>query len=317
MRKLIWLACLLAFVQGAAAQDYPNRPIRFVVPYPPGGSVDPVARIIGADVAERLKQPVIIENKAGAAGSLGTDAVAKSPADGYTVLIHTSVLVTEPALKKTPYDLVRDLMPVSLAVTGPYLLVVNPTLPVKDVRELIAHAKANPGKLSFGSAGVASSGHMIGEMFKAATGIDMLHVPYRGGAPSIVGLMGNEVQAVFDVISTSRQLSETGKLRALAVTSPARAPLMPNVPTVMESGVPDFQVVFWMGAFVPTSTPQPVVDKLYGAIKESLADAGVAAKLRGLGLQLNAVPPDQSAKQVATDLVKWRKAIEVAKIKAE
>jgi tripartite-type tricarboxylate transporter receptor subunit TctC len=233
------------------------------------------------------------------------------------VLIHTSVLVTEPALKKTPYDLVRDLMPVSLAVTGPYLLVVNPTLPVKDVRELIAHAKANPGKLSFGSAGVASSGHMIGEMFKAATGIDMLHVPYRGGAPSIVGLMGNEVQAVFDVISTSRELSETGKLRALAVTSPARAPLMPNVPTVMESGVPDFQVVFWMGAFVPTSTPQPVVDKLYGAIKESLADAGVAAKLRGLGLQLNAVPPDQSAKQVATDLVKWRNAIEDAKIKAE
>jgi tripartite-type tricarboxylate transporter receptor subunit TctC len=317
MRKLIWLACLLAFVVPAAAQDYPNRPIRFVVPYPPGGSVDPVARIIGADVAERLKQPVIIENKAGAAGSLGTDAVAKSPADGYTVLIHTSVLVTEPALKKTPYDLVRDLMPVSLAVTGPYLLVVNPTLPVKDVRELIAHAKANPGKLSFGSAGVASSGHMIGEMFKAATGIDMLHVPYRGGAPSIVGLMGNEVQAVFDVISTSRELSETGKLRALAVTSPARAPLMTNVPTVMESGVPDFQVVFWMGAFVPTGTPQPVVDKLYGAIKESLADAGVAGKLRGLGLQLNAVPPDQSAKQVAADLVKWRKSIEDAKIKVE
>jgi tripartite-type tricarboxylate transporter receptor subunit TctC len=145
----------------------------------------------------------------------------------------------------------------------------------------------------------------------------MLHVPYRGGAPSIVGLMGNEVQAVFDVISTSRELSETGKLRALAVTSPARAPLMPNVPTVMESGVPDFQVVFWMGAFVPTGTPQPVVDKLYGAIKESLADAGVAAKLRGLGLQLNAVPPDQSVKQVAADLVKWRKAIEDAKIKVE
>jgi len=322
MRKLIWLACLMACVQGfaprdAAAQDYPNRPIRFVVPYPPGGSVDPVARIIGAAVADRLKQPVIIENKAGAAGSLGTDAVAKSPPDGYTVLIHTSVLVTEPALKKTPYDLTRDLMPVSLAVTGPYLLVVNPTLPVKDVKEFIAHAKASPGKLSFGSAGVASSGHMIGEMFKTATGIDMLHVPYRGGAPSIVGLMGNEVQAVFDVISTSRELSESGKLRALAVTSPQRAPLMPNVPTVMESGVPDFSVVFWMGAFVPAGTPQPVVDKLYGAIKESLADDGVAARLRGLGLQLNALPPDQSVKQVATDLVKWRKAIEDAKIKVE
>ena len=317
MRKL-WLACLLAFVtSGAVAQDYPNRPIKFVVPYPPGGSVDPVARILGADVAQRLKQPVVIENKAGAAGSLGADAVAKSPADGYTVLIHTSVLVTEPTLKKTPYDLMRDLTPVTLAVTGPYLLVVNPTLPVTNVRELIAHAKANPGKLSFGSAGVASSGHMIGEMFKAATGIDMLHVPYRGGAPSIVGLMGNEVQAVFDVISTSKELSETGKLRALAVTSPERAPIMPSVPTVMESGVPDFQVVFWMGAFVPAGTPQQVVDKLYGALKESLADATVAGKLRALGLQLSAVPPDQSAKQVAADLVRWRKAIEDAKIKAE
>jgi tripartite-type tricarboxylate transporter receptor subunit TctC len=317
MRKL-WLACLLTFVtSGALAQDYPSRPIKFVVPYPPGGSVDPVARILGADVAERLKQPVIVENKAGAAGSLGTDAVAKSSADGYTVLIHTSVLVTEPALKKTPYDLTRDLTPVTLAVTGPYLLVVNPALPVTNVRELIAHAKANPGKLSFGSAGVASSGHMIGEMFKAATDIDMLHVPYRGGAPSIVGLMGNEVQAVFDVISTSKELSETGKLRALAVTGPERAPLMPNVPTVMESGVPDFQVVFWIGAFVPAGTPQPVVDKLYGTFKQSLADPGVAGKLRGLGLQLNAVPPDQSAKQVAADLVRWRKAIQDAKIKAE
>jgi tripartite-type tricarboxylate transporter receptor subunit TctC len=317
MRKL-WLACLLTFVMsGAVAQDYPNRPIKFVVPYPPGGSVDPVARILGADVTERLKQPVVIENKAGAAGSLGTDAVAKSLADGYTVLIHTSVLVTEPALKKTPYDLTRDLMPVTLAVTGPYLLVVNPALPVTNVKELIAHAKANPGKLSFGSAGVASSGHMIGEMFKAASGIDMMHVPYRGGAPSIVGLMGNEVQVVFDVISTSKELSETGKLRALAVTSPERAPIMPNVPTVMESGVPDFQVVFWMGAFVPAGTPQPVVDRLYGAFKGSLADPTVAGKLRALGLQLRAVPPDESAKQVAADLVRWRKAIQDAKIKAE
>ena len=317
MRKL-WLACLLMLVMsGAVAQDYPSRPIKFVVPYPPGGSVDPVARILGADMAERLKQPVVIENKAGAAGSLGTDAVAKSPADGYTVLIHTSVLVTEPALKKTPYDLTRDLMPVTLAVTGPYLLVVNPALPVTSVRELIAHAKANPGKLSFGSAGVASSGHMIGEMFKAATGIDMLHVPYRGGAPSIVGLMGNEVQAVFDVISTSKELSETGKLRALAVTSSERAPIMPTVPTVIESGVPDFQVVFWMGAFVPAGTPQPVVDRLYGAFKESLADPTVAGKLRALGLQLRAVPPDESVKQVAADLVRWRKTIQDAKIKAE
>jgi tripartite-type tricarboxylate transporter receptor subunit TctC len=318
MRRLILIASLAALaVTPASAQDYPNRPIKFVVPYPPGGSVDPVARILGADIAERLKQPVVIENKAGAAGSLGTDQVAKSPADGYTVLIHTSVLVTEPALKKTPYDLMRDLMPVTLAVTGPYLLVVNPALPVTGVKELIAYAKANPGKLSFGSAGVASSGHMIGELFKMATGTDMLHVPYRGGAPSIIGLMGNEVQLVFDVISTSKGPSEAGKLRALAVTSPERAPIMPETPTVMESGVPDFSVVFWLGAFVPAGTPQPVADKLYRAFADALADPVVGEKLRGLGLQIRAMPPAESAKTVAADLVRWRKAIEDARIKAE
>jgi len=319
MRQLILIAGLaaLAATVPAGAQDYPNRAIRFVVPYPPGGSVDPVARILGADIAERLKQPVVIENKAGAAGSLGTDQVAKSPADGYTVLIHTSVLVTEPALKKAPYDLTRDLMPVTLAVTGPYLLVVNPALPVTSVKELIAYAKANPGKLSYGSAGVASSGHMIGELFKMATGTDMLHVPYRGGAPSIIGLMGNEVQLVFDVISTSKAPSEAGKLRALAVTSPERAPIMPETPTVMESGVPDFSVVFWMGAFVPAGTPQPVTDKLYRAFAQALADPVVAEKLRGLGLQIHAMPPAESAKTVAADLVRWRKAIEDARIKAE
>jgi tripartite-type tricarboxylate transporter receptor subunit TctC len=319
MRRLILIAGLAAFAATApaGAQDYPNRAIKFVVPYPPGGSVDPVARILGADIAERLKQPVVIENKAGAAGSLGTDQVAKSPADGYTVLIHTSVLVTEPALKKTPYDFARDLVPVTLAVTGPYLLVVNPALPVTNVKELIAYAKANPGKLSYGSAGVASSGHMIGELFKMATGIDMLHVPYRGGAPSIIGLMGNEVQLVFDVISTSKAPAEAGKLRALAVTSPERAPIMPDTPTVMESGVPDFSVVFWMGAFVPAGTPQPVADKLYRAFADALADPGVNEKLRGLGLQIRAMPPAESAKTVAADLVRWRKAIEDARIKAE
>ncbi len=319
MRRLILIASLAAFVAigPARAQDYPNRAIKFVVPYPPGGSVDPVARIIGADIAERLKQPVVIENKAGAAGSLGTDQVAKSPADGYTVLIHTSVLVTEPALKKTPYDFARDLMPVTLAVTGPYLLVVNPALPATSVKELIAYAKANPGKLSYGSAGVASSGHMIGELFKMATGTDMLHVPYRGGAPSIIGLMGNEVQLVFDVISTSKAPAEAGKLRALAVTSPQRAPIMPQTPTVMESGVPDFSVVFWIGAFVPAGTPQPVADKLHRAFAEALANPVVSEKLRGLGLQIHAMPPAESAKTVAADLVRWRKAIEDARIKAE
>jgi tripartite-type tricarboxylate transporter receptor subunit TctC len=260
----------------------------------------------------------VIENKAGAAGAIGTDSVAKAPPDGYTLLFHSSVLATEVSFKKSlPYDVTRDLSPVTLAVAGPYLMIVNTGLPVKSVAELIAHAKANPGKLSYGSAGLASSGHVIGELFKHVTGIDMLHVPYRGGAPSVTGLMGGEVQLLFDVIASSRELAEAGKVRALAVTGPQRSPVMPDTPTVMESGVPDFSIVFWLGAFAPAGTPQPILDKLYVAFADSLNDAGVREKLRVLGLVTRATPPAASAKIVEEDIARWRKVIEDAKIKAE
>jgi tripartite-type tricarboxylate transporter receptor subunit TctC len=306
------------FAASIAAQSFPDRPIRLVVPYPPGGSTDPVARLLAADVAMRLGQPVVVDNKPGAAGSIGTEIVAKAPPDGYTLLLHTSVIATDPTFKKTlPYNVKQDLAPVTLTVNGPYLLVVNPALPVKNVAELIAYAKANPGKLNFGSAGQGSSGHLIGELFKMSAGIDMVHVPYKGGGPSITGLMANEVQLLFDTISGSGPLAESGKLRALAVTSIARSPAMPSVPTVSESGLKDFSVVYWLGIFAPAKTPPAIVDKLYQTFRTSLESEPVKSKLVASGQVVQALPPAEFAKVLDSDIARWKTVIESARITIE
>jgi tripartite-type tricarboxylate transporter receptor subunit TctC len=294
---------------------FPDRPIRLIVPYPPGGSTDPAARLIASDIGPKLGQNVVVENRAGAAGAIGTEAVARAAPDGYTLLLHTSVISTDPTLKKNaPYDVKRDLAPVTLAVTGPYLLVVNPSLPVRNVAELIAYAKANPGKLNFGSAGQASSGHLIGELFKKAAGIDMVHVPYKGGGPSIVGLVGNEVQLVFDTFGGSRALAESGKLRAIAVTSPNRASLMPDVPTVSESGLKDFSAVYWLGIFAPAKTPQGIVDKLHGVIRQSLESASVRAKMLDQGNVPQALSPSEFGRVLDADIQRYRAIIDSARI---
>jgi len=303
----------LCLAQGAGG--YPDKPIKLVVPYPPGGSTDPVARLLAQDIASRIGQPIVVDNRPGAAGSIGTEAVARAAPDGYTILLHTSVIATDPTLKKNAaYDVKRDLAPITLAVTGPYLVVVNPSLPVKNIAELIAYAKANPGKLFYGSAGQGSSGHLIGELFKQAAGIEMTHVPYKGGGPSITGLMGNEVQLLFDTLGGSRSLAESGKLRALAVTSPARSPVMPNVPTVSESGLKDFQAVYWLGIFAPSKTPQPIVDKLYREIKQSLDNPEIKAKLLEQGNVAQGLPPAEFAKALDADIQRYRTVIETAKI---
>jgi len=311
---LIAAAPLTAFAQAA----YPDKPIKLVVPYPPGGSTDPVARLLATDIGARVGQPVVVDNRPGAAGSIGTEAVARAAPDGYTILLHTSVIATDPTLKKNaPYDVKRDLAPITLAVTGPYLVVVNPSLPVNNIAELIAYAKANPGKLFYGSAGQGSSGHLIGELFKAAAGIEMTHVPYKGGGPSITGLMGNEVQLLFDTLGGSRALAESGKLRAIAVTSPTRSPVMPSVPTVGESGLKGFEAVYWLGIFAPAKTPQPVIDKLYRELKTSLDDPSVKAKLLEQGNVAQALPPAEFAKVLDADIARYRTVIERAKIELQ
>jgi tripartite-type tricarboxylate transporter receptor subunit TctC len=319
IRSVAALAMLVpAVCLGQGAASYPDKPIKLVVPYPPGGSTDPVARLLAQDIAPRIGQPIVVDNRPGAAGSIGTEAVARAAPDGYTILLHTSVIATDPTLKKNAaYDVKRDLAPITLAVTGPYLVVVNPSLPVKNIAELIAFAKANPGKLFYGSAGQGSSGHLIGELFKQAAGIEMTHVPYKGGGPSITGLMGNEVQLLFDTLGGSRSLAESGKLRALAVTSPARSPVMPNVPTVSESGLRDFQAVYWLGLFAPSKTPPPVVDKLYREIKQSLDNPEIKAKLLEQGNVAQALPPPEFAKVLDADIQRYKTVIETAKIQLE
>jgi tripartite-type tricarboxylate transporter receptor subunit TctC len=305
----------LTVLPAGAQSGYPDHPIKLVVPYPPGGSTDPVARLLASDIAARLGQPVVVENKPGAAGSIGTDAVAKAAPDGYTILLHTSVIATDPTLKKNaPYDVKRDLAPITLAVTGPYLVVVNPSVPVHNISELIAYAKANPGKLNYGSAGQGSSGHIIGELFKKAAGIDMVHVPYKGGGPSITGLMSGEIQLLFDTLGGSRALAEAGKLRAIAVTSPQRSPVMPNVPTVSESGLKGFEAVYWLGIFAPAKTPKPIIDKLYGAFKAALDNPANKAKLLEQGNVSQALPPAEFNTVLDSDIARYRSIIESAQI---
>jgi tripartite-type tricarboxylate transporter receptor subunit TctC len=299
----------------SADSAFPVRPIRLIVPYPPGGSTDPAARLIASEIGPRLGQSVVVENRAGAAGAIGTEAAARAAPDGYTLLLHTSVISTDPTLKKNaPSDVKRDLAPVTLAVTGPYLLVVNPGLPVRTVGELIAYAKANPGKLSFGSAGQGSSGHLIGELFKKAAGIEMVHVPYKGGGPSIVGLVGNEVQLVFDTFSGSRTLAESGKLRAIAVTSASRSGLMPEVPTVSESGLKDFSAVYWLGVFAPAKTPAAIIDRIHGSIKQALDNPSVRSRMLEQGNVPQALPPGEFARVLDADIQRYRSIIESARI---
>lgn len=325
IKTAAWISILMALttiltVSQVAAQQgsgasYPDRPIKLVVPYPPGGSTDPAARLLAADIGTRLGQPVIVDNRPGAAGAIGTEAVVRAAPDGYTLLLHTSVISTDPTLKKNAsYDIKRDLVPVSLAVTGPYLMVVNPTLPVRNVGELIAYARAHPGKVNFGSAGQGSSGHLIGELFKKTAGIDMVHVPYKGGGPSIAGLVGNEVQLVFDTFGGSRSLVEAGKLRAIAVTSPERSGLMPEIPTVMESGLKDFSAVYWLGIFAPAKTPQAVVDKLYRVLKGSLDSPAVRSRMMDQGNVPQGLSPSEFARVLDGDIQRYRSIIESARI---
>lgn len=306
-----------AFAQGGSAA-FPDRPIRLIVPYPPGGSTDPVARLLAGEMQPRLGQPMVVDNRSGAAGSIGTEFVARAPADGHTLLFHTSAIATDPSLKRNlPYDVEKDLAPASLLGTGAYLLVANPKLPVRDLRGLVEFARANPGKLLYGSAGIGSSGHLIGEMFARRVGIQMTHVPYRGGGPSITGLLGNEIQLVFDTVQTSRPLVVDGQLRGLAVTAAERSPLLPEVPTVAETVLPGFTVVYWHGILAPAATPAASVNRLSTAFREVLEQPSVRERLTGMGLTPVGSTPDAFRTQLLADIASWREVIRAADIRLD
>jgi tripartite-type tricarboxylate transporter receptor subunit TctC len=312
---LFWLLVLAA---SAIAQDYPSRPIKFIVPYPPGGGTDVVARIVNEPLATELGQPIIIDNRGGAAGNLGTDIVAKSPADGYTILFTLSSHTINPKLyEKLPFDVERDFVPVSLVAMIPQILVVNPSVPITSVKELIAYAKANPGKLNYASVGIGSPAHIAGELFKLKTGVDMVHVPYKGGGPAVIDTIGGQVQLAFVSMPAAWQHVKSGRLRALGVTSAKRSVTAPDVPTIAESGVPDYVVDSWYGALAPAKTPPAVVAKLTAAFAKVLDNPQVKERLLAQGAEAAPLPPAEFDRRIKDELAKWELVIKTARIKPE
>jgi tripartite-type tricarboxylate transporter receptor subunit TctC len=288
-----WFMLLLALVPAlAAAQAYPSKPLRLVVPFPPGGPLDVMGRGIAQKLQETWGQPVIVENRPGAGGGIGAEVVAKSQGDGYTLLMGAvSTHAINPSLyPRIGYDPKKDFAAVALVAQVPNILVVHPSLPVQSVRELIAYARARPGALSFGSGSTGSTGHLAGELFKTMAGIDMVHIPYKGGAPAMQDLLAGQTQLMFDNLANALGQVQAGKLRALAVTTARRAPAVPELPTVAESGLPGFDLATWFGVFVPAGTPPEVVSQLNAGIVSALASRELGDRLAAMGT----TPPENN-----------------------
>ncbi|MGE0799142.1 MAG: tripartite tricarboxylate transporter substrate binding protein [Lautropia sp.] len=302
----------------AACAAYPERPIRIIVPYPAGSNTDNLARILGQGLTERIGQPVVIESRGGAGGTIGVQAVVQAPADGYTLLMHTNAIATEPVVKKDlPYDARRDLTPISMVLSSPNVVIVNPSLPVKTIGELIQYAKANPGKLNFGSSGNGTLVHLAAELFKSMAGIDIVHVPYRGGAQSQPALWANEVQMLIDPLPSSKSMASSGRVRALAVTSRERSDMWPELPTVDESGLPGFSATVWFGLFAPAATPPEIVARIGAEVRAVLA----SARTREAFLKMSGTPvgdaPEQFRAKVDAEFQSWAQVAKQASLKFE
>jgi tripartite-type tricarboxylate transporter receptor subunit TctC len=299
----------------AWAQSYPTRPARIVVPFPPGQATDTVGRLIGQSLTERLGQGFVIENRTGAGGTIGTEAVAHASPDGYTLLLNgLSGAFNATLYRKPDFDFLRDLAPVAGIGGGPYVMVINPSVPAKTVPEFIAYAKANPGKLNMGSSGNGSVSHVFGELFKIETGIELVHVPNRGGY--IADLLGGQTHVVFGTIAASITLIGAGKLRALAVTTAARSTALPDVPAIGES-VPGYDGSQWYGICAPKDTPAAIVDKLNSEINAALGDPNLKARFADLGVDPTPTTPAGFGKFMASETGKWAKVIRTAKLKPE
>lgn len=305
------LIAAAACVSAASAQDYPTRNITLVVPYPAGGGTDLFARAIGQELSAKLGKPVVVENRSGASGNIGAEVVVRSAPDGHTLLYTASpIALSQAVYKKLRFNALRDLTPITMAVSIPQVLVVHPTLPVKTPKQLIAISKSKPGALTFSSGGVGSAGHFAAELFKLRTGTDMRHVPYRGAAPALVALISGETQLAFLVPPVVRPQLEAGKLRALAVTSLKRSALFPKVPTLHELGYENFEALQWHGLFAPAKTPAAIVEKVGEAAKAALASPSVQARFAAEGAEAVGSSPSEFAAFFKAELAKWT---EVAK----
>ena len=312
------LLVLLTCAAGAAlGQSYPNRPIHIIAPFPAGGGYDFLARLIAPEMTKTFGQPVIVENKAGANGNIGTDAVAKSAPDGYTLLMGgNSPLALNVSLYKLPYDPVRDFAPISRVATQPNLLAAHPKVPVKSVAELIEYAKANPGKLTYGSAGNGSPQHLAAELLKQMAGIDMLHVPYKGAAPNAAALLAGEVSIAFNIILLPLPQVRAGKLTGLAVASAKRSPMAPEIPTMTELGYP-IDIDTWYGLVAPAGTPREVIARLNAETVRILALPETRERTKSQGIELGASTPEEFAAFLKADIAKWGKAIKETGIRLD
>src|SRR4051812_3741130 len=318
MLKKIFAAIVASLISTTApAQQYPAKPVRFVVPYAAGGATDLIARVIGERLAVHLGQPFVIDNRPGAATLLGAQLVAKAEPDGYTLLMATSttLAINASLYKNLPYDPVKDFAPISLAIQHPFVLLVDPKLPVHNVKELVALAKSKPGQLAYASGGSGSFPHLAMAMFQAMTGIDVIHVPYKGSAPALTDLMGGQVAMIFD--NTALNYVKSGKIRALAVTTKDRLSVMPDVPTLQEAGVPGYELAAWQGVIAPAGTPRPVVDKLNAAIVKLLHEPETVARLTGDGGQIITSTPDQFAAYIKSEIGRFAKIVKDSGAKVE
>jgi tripartite-type tricarboxylate transporter receptor subunit TctC len=306
------------FALPSQAQDYPTKPIRMIVPYPPAGGTDIVARTISEPLSRELGQPIIVDNRGGAGGNIGTDLAAKSAPDGYTILFTLSSHTINPKLyDKLPFDVERDFIPVSLAAYIPQILVAHPSVPANNIKELIALAKSQPGKLNYGSVGTGSPAHIAGELFKLKTGVDMVHVPYKGGGPAVTATLGGQVQLAFVSMPAALQFVKAGRLKALAVTSDKRSAAAPDVPTIAESGVPDCVVNSWYGALVPAKTSPAVVAKLQATFAKVLQVPEVKERLFAQGAEATFSTSADFERLIRDELRQWEFVIREARIKPE
>ena len=318
-RRSLVLAAVLATGLAANAQNLPaDKQIRIIVPYAAGGTSDILGRKLAQALGDKLGRPVIVDNRAGAGGAIGTDATVRADPDGTTILLHSGAIGTEPALKRQiPYDVTRDLAAVTTAVQGPFALLVAPQLPVKSVPELIAYAKANPQRVNFGTPGAGTSVHLASEQFRLAAGIDATHVPYKGAGPALTALMAGDIQFVVDPLATAKKFAESGKVRAIAVTTAKRSDLWPTMPTVAEGGLPGFDSTVWYGIYVPAKTPAETIRLLNNHFVAILKSKEMVEWLREQGLEPVADTPEQARQWLLKDIQRWKSVVQAAGIKPE
>jgi tripartite-type tricarboxylate transporter receptor subunit TctC len=316
--RLLGAACLLLglVAPAAAADDYPNKPVRVIVPFPPGGSNDVVARMVATQLGEQLGKQMIIENRGGAGGTMGSELASRAAPDGYTLLVVSIAHALSPALYKLNYDPVKSFTPISILASGPNVLALNPQFPPNSVKELIALAKQKPGDIHYASAGVGSFQHLSGELFKLMAGVNVVHVPFKGGGPSMIDVMGGHTKYLFASLVQATGHIKSGKLKALATSGAKRNPALPDLPTVAEAGVAGYEATNWWGIVAPAGTPAPIVEKLHKAVAVVLGSDETKKRFADQGAGVVQMSSEEFAKHIATELAKWAKVVKEADITA-